>query len=731
MKKYPFYSQEEPSNSAYACLQMVSKYYGKFNSLSAIKGKTNGTNGANGNYNSLIRTADAVGFRTMVSELDFDKIDVKLPLPLIMKWEEDRYAVVYKVTKKQVVLADPVKGLLKFDKADFMKTISKNGSDQDQQQALILQPKPEFYTSEGDKTGRESDGSGFMMLYKYLIPYKKEIVQLLFGMVAGSLLMLVLPFLTQAVVDVGIANQNIMIINVILIAMLVLYFSRTVVDFIRAWIMLHVGTRINISIISDFLIKLMKLPIPFFDGKKIGDILQRIGDHRRIETFLTGATLDFVFSFFNLLVLGIVLAIYHMSIFLIFLAGSILYITWVLIFMKKRRVLDFKRFDQMSENQSTIIQLVKGMQENRLHNCENEKRWEWERIQVRLFGINIKSLTLNQYQTAGSVFIYEASNIFITYFAATSVIAGEMTLGMMLSIQFIMGQLNGPINSIIRFIYLAQDAKMSLERLNTYHNVDDEELSPEKKVTQIQTNSDIHINQLSFKYDESERYALKNIDMKIPTNKTTAIVGTSGSGKTTLIKLLLKFYKPTSGGIKLGATDLGDLSNVNWRAKCGVVLQDGFIYTDTIAQNIVVKGDVDPERLEFAIRMANIQEHIQALPNGYNTLLENGEDMLSQGQKQRLLIARAVYKNPDFLFFDEATNALDAKNERVIMHNLNDFTQGKTVVVVAHRLSTVRNADQIVVLDQGEIVESGNHQELVDKKGFYFSLIKNQLELGA
>ncbi|MFZ6013878.1 MAG: peptidase domain-containing ABC transporter, partial [Bacteroidota bacterium] len=387
-------------------------------------------------------------------------------------------------------------------------------------------------------------------------------------------------------------------------------------------------------------------------------------------------------------------------------------------------------FDWMSANQSTVIQLIKGMQENRLHNCENEKRWEWERIQVKLFGINIKSLTLNQFQSAGSIFIYEVSSIFITYFAATAVIRGEMTLGMMLSIQFIMGQLHEPINAIIRFIYLAQDAKMSLERLNAYHKVEDEEPVRQNKVMQISGNADMVIKDLTFRYEEAAYDALKNINIVIPARKTTAIVGTSGSGKTTLIKLLLKFYKPTSGSIRLGPTDLEDLSNVHWRAKCGVVLQDGFIYTDTIARNIAIKGEIDTERLESAIQAANIQEHVRALPHGYNSRLENGEDMLSHGQKQRLLIARAVYKNPDFVFFDEATNALDAHNEKIIMQNINEFARNKTVIVVAHRLSTVKNADQIIVLDRGEVVESGTHLELVEKKAFYFNLVRNQLELG-
>ncbi len=570
-------------------------------------------------------------------------------------------------------------------------------------------------------------------MFSYLRPYKKIITQLFLGLLLGSLLQLIFPFLTQSIVDKGINNQDLSFVTLIIIAQLVLIFSRTIVEFIRSWILLHLGTRINISLISDFLIKMMKLPVSFFDSKMIGDLIQRIGDHRRIENFLTSSTLNILFSFVNLIIFGIVLLVYSVNIFLIFLVGSVLYTLWVYIFMKKRRELDNRRFAQLSDNQSNIIQLITGMQEIKLNNCEKQKRWEWERIQARLFRVNIASLSLNQYQQAGGVFINEVKNIIITFIAAKSVIDGQMTLGMMLAVQYIMGQLNSPINQMISFLQSTQDAKISMERLGEIHQKDDEESDETPKIDILPETRDLNIEKVSFQYEGPHSpFVLEDVDLKIPEKKITAIVGTSGSGKTTLIKLLLGFYQPVKGKIKLGDQYLNNISNRMWREKCGVVMQDGFIFSDSIANNIAVSEEFpDRKKLLHAVKVANIQEFIESLPLGYNTKIGQNGVGLSQGQKQRILIARAVYKNPEFIFFDEATNALDANNERVIMENLDQFFKGKTVVVVAHRLSTVKNADQIVVLEKGKLVEKGTHKELTKKKGAYYELVRNQLELGA
>jgi len=570
-------------------------------------------------------------------------------------------------------------------------------------------------------------------LLKYLKPHRKLVTQLILGFIAGSLIQLIFPFLTQSIVDVGINTQDIGFIYLVLAAQMMLFFSRMTVDFIRSWILLHISTRINISIISDFLIKLMKLPIGFFDTKMIGDLLQRIGDHRRIERFLTSQSLNVVFSVFNIVIFSIVLIIYKWSIFLVFISGSALYIVWVFMFLKKRRELDFKQFVQLADNQSKLIQLINGMQEIKLNNYERQKRWEWERIQARLFKVNIKSLSLQQYQQAGSVFINETKNIVITILAATAVVNGSMTLGMMLAIQYIIGQMNSPLDQMVEFMQVSQDAKISLERLSEIHTQKDEEQDQEGKLTTLPSEADITISDLVFQYEgpKSPR-VLNDIKMVIPKGKVTAIVGTSGSGKTTLVKLLLGFYPPVAGSIKVGNSDLAQFKQQWWRDQCGAVMQDGFIFSDTIANNIALPEDeVDKERLAYAVRLANIQEFIESLPLNYNTKIGPEGVGLSQGQKQRILIARAIYKNPEFIFFDEATNALDANNEKVILENLNEFFAGKTVVVVAHRLSTVKNAHQIVVLEKGEMVELGTHEELTAKQGAYYNLVKNQLELGS
>lgn len=555
---------------------------------------------------------------------------------------------------------------------------------------------------------------------------------MILSLIFGSLIQLIFPFLTQSIVDFGIANNNLSFITLVLIAQMVLFVSRMSVDFIRSWIMLHISTRINISLISDFLIKLMKLPIGFFDTKMTGDLLQRIGDHDRIESFLTGQSLATLFSFVNLIIFGIVLVYYSFTIFLVFLIGSALYIGWIYLFMKKRRELDHKRFREASAEQSNKIQLIQAMQEIKLQNAEKQMRWEWERIQVRLFKVSIKGLALSQYQSLGTVFINESKNLIITFLSAYFVVKGNLTLGMMLAIQYIIGQLNSPVSQIIGFVQSWQDAKISMERLGEIHNKEDEENPNEQKINILPTDKSLKIENIEFQYTPPHsEIVLKDVSLLIPENKVTAIVGTSGSGKTTLVKLLLGFYNHYKGNILLGDNQLKNYSQAWWRSQVGAVMQDGFIFNDTIARNIAVgQENIDKLRLVEAVKTANIQEFIENLPLGYNTKIGSEGTGLSQGQKQRILIARAVYKNPQYLFFDEATNSLDANNEKIIMDNLNRFFKGRTVVIVAHRLSTVKNADQIVVIEKGEIVEVGTHEHLTNLRGVYFELVKNQLELG-
>jgi ATP-binding cassette subfamily B protein len=617
--------------------------------------------------------------------------------------------------------------------------------------ALLLEPTPAFYEKEDEK----KDRAKFSYIFRYLKPYHKYIVQLFLGLLLGSLLQLIFPFLTQSIVDYGISNQNLGFVTLILIAQLVLFASQTVVEFIRSWILLHITARINISMISDFLIKLMKLPIRFFDIKMIGDIMQRIHDNSRIQNFLTSSTLSTLFSFVNLIIFSIVLGLYNLKILAIFIAASILYVLWIVVFLRRRKELDYKRFAQASAEQSNLYQLITGMQEIKLNNCEKQKRWEWENIQVKLFNVSIKGLALSQYQQAGAFFIDQTKNIIISFFAAQAVITGNMTLGMMMAVQYIIGQLNAPISQLIGFVQSAQDAKISLERLGEIHDREDEEEEggkAEGRRQKAEGNSyaltvlrsyGLSIKDLTFQYDglHSET-VLDNVSLEIPNGKITAIVGMSGSGKTTLVKLLLGFYPPTNGEIKIGEYNLQNINTHVWRDHCGAVMQDGFIFSDTIANNIMI-GDTSnlapqtsnhiphtAHRLLHAAKVANILEMVEGLPLGFNTKIGQEGQGISQGQRQRILIARAVYKNPEFIFFDEATNALDANNEKVIMENLNEFFEGKTVVVVAHRLSTVKNADHIVVLEKGKIVEQGTHKELTKLKGVYYELVKNQLELG-
>jgi len=709
------------------CIRMIAAFYGKSYSLQRLRQLAHITR-EGVSLLGLSEAAEAIGFRTIGARITFEQL-FQAPKPCVVHWDQEHFVVVYKLRKSKVYVADPAFGLVEYSEAEFKKHwLATVRHGEEKGICLLFDPTPKFFEFEGEQANRGQ----FRFLLKYLKPHRKLVVQLVLGFIAGSLIQLIFPFLTQSIVDVGINTQDINFIYLVLAAQMMLFISRMTVDFIRSWILLHISTRINISIISDFLIKLMKLPIGFFDTKMIGDLLQRIGDHRRIERFLTSQSLNVIFSVFNIVIFSIVLIIYKLSIFLVFLCGSVLYIAWVFMFLKRRRELEFKQFVQLADNQSKLIQLINGMQEIKLNNYERQKRWEWERIQARLFKVNIKNLSLQQYQQAGSVFINETKNIVITVLAATAVVNGNMTLGMMLAVQYIIGQMNSPLEQMVEFMQVSQDAKISLERLSEIHTQKDEEQDQAGKLTDLPSNADLTISDLLFQYEgPNSPKVLNHINLTISHGKVMAIVGTSGSGKTTLVKLLLGFYPPVSGNIKVGSSDLFQFKQQWWRDRCGAVMQDGFIFSDTIANNIALPEDeVDKERLAYAVRLANIQEFIESLPLNYNTKIGPEGVGLSQGQKQRILIARAIYKNPEFIFFDEATNALDANNEKVILENLNEFFKGKTVVVVAHRLSTVKNANQIAVLERGELVELGTHEELTAKQGAYYNLVKNQLELG-
>ncbi len=727
MQKFPYYKQTEAKDCGPTCVKIIAKYYGKIINTQQLRTLSETTREGS----SLLGLSEAVekmGFRSLGVKLTFSNL-LEATLPCIIHWNKNHYVVVYKIKKGIVYISDPAHGLITYTKVEFINHWIGNNADENTEEgiALLVEPTPLFYKEEFE----EDEPFGFSFIFKYLFKYKKFIVQLIVGLLAGSLLQLILPFLTQSVVDVGIKNQDVNFIYLILFAQLFLYIGKASLEIIRSWILLHLSTRINISLISDFFIKLMKLPISYFDVRMTGDLLQRINDHKRIERILTTSSLTILFSLFNLVVFSFVLGYYSIQIFGVFALGSVFYISWVLFFFKKRKELDYKRFSQVSQEQSKVIELINGMQEIKLHNAERRMRWNWEYVQARLFKIYTKSLALEQTQSVGSNFINEIKNMFITILSAKLVIDGEITLGMMMAISYIVGQLNAPVTQLISFMRDVQDAKISLERLGEIHNMEDEEKEEDEKVTNIPENADINLKNISFRYTGGLEPVLNDVSFTIPANKTTAIVGVSGSGKTTLIKLLLRFYELDKGEILIQNFNLKNISQKVWRANCGVVMQEGYIFNDTIAKNIAVGEDyVDTKKLIHAVDVANVSDYIDGLPLGYNTKIGNEGSGLSTGQKQRLLIARAVYKDPKYLFFDEATSALDANNEMVIMEKLNTFFSDKTAVVIAHRLSTVKSAHQIVVLDKGKIVEVGNHTELINQKGNYYHLVKNQLELG-
>lgn len=728
MAKFPFFKQKDAKDCGPTCLKMIAAFYKRSIPIELLRQLSENTREGS----SLLGLSDAsekIGFRSMGAKLSLDSIKA-MNLPCVLHWNKVHYVVLFEIKDNMFHVADPAHGILKYDEREFLNFwIGSQANDKTEEGiALLLEPTPKLFQTDFEEFDVDF---GFSFITKYLFRYKSFIWQLVFGLVAASLLQLIFPFLTQSVVDIGIENQDIHFVYLILFSQIALFLGKTALEVVRSWIMLHLSTRVNISIISDFFVKLMNLPISFFDTRMTGDILQRINDHERIERILTNSSLNVLFSMITFVVFSFVLAYYNLKIFGVFIVGSLLYFLWITIFLKKRKDIDYKRFSQVSAEQSKVIELINGMQEIKLHNAEKKKRWSWEYLQAKLFKVSIEGLVLEQYQNVGSQFINECKNILITFLSAKLVINGEITLGMMLSVSYIVGQLNSPIAQLINFVREVQDARISLDRLSEIHNKKDEEGVETQRIKDYSKDLDFKLNKVSFRYIGSEQFILKDLDLVIPANKVTAIVGVSGSGKTTLMKLLLKFYEPNKGEIKYGTHGLKNISQKSWREDSGVVMQEGYIFNDTIANNIAVGIDfIDKKKLAHAVDVANIKDFIESLPLSYNTKIGMEGVGLSTGQKQRLLIARAVYKNPDFLFFDEATSALDANNEKVIMEKLNVFFQNKTVVVIAHRLSTVKNAHQIVVLDKGKAIEIGNHDELIEKKGSYYHLVKNQLELG-
>lgn len=730
MRRFKVCMQHDAMQCGIACLRMVCLYYGVKHSMDSLSrlclATTEGV--------SLLGMSDAaerLGLHTVCGRVGFDQI-AEAPLPCILHWNQNHFVVLYRIRRgcKKFYIADPAKGLVTCTREEMKEhwvcTRSDGG---DKGIAMFMETTPAFYSRK--ENGTQEDDRSLRFLFGYVKKYKKNFGQIAIGLLLGCVIQLILPFLTQAIVDEGIKGKDIGFIWLILFGQLMLTISSTALDFIRRWLLLHINMRVNVALVSDFFIKLLRLPMSFFDTKLTGDILQRMGDHSRVNSFLTGQTLNVMFSMLSLIVFSVVLLMYNKVIFVIYMAGSAFYVAWIMMFMRRRKTLDYELFEQQAINKNKTYEFITCMQEIKLQDCRKRVRWEWEDTQADLFAVQMKSQKLQQAQEAGSIFINELKNMIVTVVAATSVIHGELTFGMMLAVQYIIGRLNGPIEQLMGFIYSVQDVKISLERINEIHHIKDENADGHESTLKEEPHS-IKLDNVSFKYDAfSPKKIIDGVSIDIPKGKVTAIVGASGSGKTTLIKLMLGYYPVNEGHIIIGDTDIAHINLDWWRRQCGVVMQDGVVFSGTIARNIAIDdNDIDKERMIRAAEIACIKDYVMSLPLKFDTKIGHDGMGLSQGQKQRILIARAVYKDPYFIFLDEATNSLDADNERMIVGNLANFYCGRTVVIVAHRLSTVSNADRIIVLHDGRIAESGTHNELVKKGGMYYHLVKNQLELG-
>lgn len=726
-RSFPISLQHDSMMCGVACLQMICRHYGKNYTQDELSDICH-TGLAGVSLLGLADAAETLGFRIFSSKFTVDNLG-KILLPCILHWNQSHFVVLYKVEKGKYYIADPGKGRITYQFVDFVRHWA--GGDADSKGiAMLMEPTEVFH--HGIPAKKVEGKRSFRFILNYLRQYSSWLLQVVLGLFVGSLLQLAFPFLTQSIVDIGIRDKDIGFVWLVLIGQVFITFSRTAVDFIRRWLLLHISMRINISLVSDFFIKLMQLPMSFFDAKRLGDLLQRIGDHSRINSFLTGQVLGIIFSSVNFVVFGAVLLVYSKQIFFVFLFFCVLYAGWMLLFLHQRKIIDYEIFEEQAANSNKTYQLITAMQEIKLQGCELRRRWDWEDIQADLFVTQMKSLKFQQAQEAGAIFFNELKNIIITVLSATAVIKGELTIGMMLSVQYIIGQLNGPVERLMALIYSIQDVRISLERINEVHEKSNEDTAERTRVSFADCKLDIRLEHVGFRYDPHALHkTLDDICIHIPEGKVTAIVGASGSGKTTLVKLMLGYYPLESGRIMISGANIEEYNMRWWREQCGVVMQDGVIFSESIARNIAVdNNDVDAKRLEWASQIANVEEIVTNLPLGYDTIIGKDGLGLSQGQKQRILIARAVYKTPSYVFLDEATNSLDAHNERLITEKLNHFFSGKTVVIVAHRLSTVMNADQIVVMERGKVVECGTHQTLTALHGIYYKLVKNQLELG-
>jgi ATP-binding cassette subfamily B protein len=725
-KRFYHINQMDQMDCGATCLRIVFKHYGQSVSIHKIRKLCQTTkNGVN--LLGISEAAEKLGFRTYGVRLSLEQLK-EVELPCILHWNQNHFVVLYKIQKGKYYVSDPATGLIIYTEKEFSKNWFST-KELHEGLSLILTPGPEFYQIEEEERNL---ALGWKKIFTYFYKYKKLFIQLILGMVLGTILSLITPFLTQSVVDIGINTKNIGFINLILIAQLMLFVGSVSVSFIRSWIMLHISTRINISILTDLLIKIMKLPMNFFDLKTHGDIMQRMSDQQRIEGFLTGTTLNTLFSLVNMFIFGSLLIIYNKTIFIIFILSTMLYTLWILAFMKYRRELDHKRFKLSSENQTYMVEMIQSIRDIKLNNAQKQKRWGWEALQAKLFKFRVESLALSQYQSIGSMAINQAKGILITYISAKSVIDGDITLGGMMAIQYIVGMVSNPVELLLGFMQSYQDAKISLERLNEIYETAEEEDVQKDYFTELPKDKTIEIRNLTFRYFGAGNDPIfTKLNLSFPAGKTTAIVGASGSGKTTILKLLLRYYQPEEGDIYIGNKKLNQISFNLWRDSCGSVLQENYIFADTIENNIAVNEEIpNSDKIQQAIRVANLDEFIADEPFGLATKIGTAGKGISQGQKQRLMIARAVYKEPEYIFLDEATNSLDANNEKVIVERLNEFFNNRTVIIVAHRLSTVKNADNIIVLEKGEIVEQGTHRELTDMRGKYYELVKNQLELG-
>lgn len=721
-KRFPVEYQMDSQDCGPASLKIIAKYFGRYYSLQYLRDRC-GITKEGVSLLDISTGAESIGLRTLAIKCTLNDVVSKVPLPAIVFWNENHFVVVYNADKKYIWISDPAKGRVKYTHEEFRKGWYPKGEENGV--LLAVEPTVDFQKSEAEKTQRKSTFSGIL---RYFFPYKKQFGLVLGIMLVVTLLQAVLPFISKAVIDVGIKTSDVNFIHMVLFGNICILASVMAFNVLRDWVLLHITSRVNIALISDYLIKLMKLPVTFFENKLLGDILQRAQDHERIRSFIMNNSLALIFSSLTFIIFTIILLVYNANIFYIFLAGSACYIVWVLLFLSIRKKLDWEYFELLSKNQSYWVETVSAIQDIKIFNYEKYRRWKWEEIQARLYHVNKKVLTVTNAQNLGAQFIEGMKNMAIVFYCAVAVINGEITFGVMISTQFILGMLNGPLIQFINFVVSAQYAKISFLRINEIRELEDEEdLLSIGSTTVMPEKKDITLENVFFQYTPNGSMVLRNVFLRIPEKKVTAIVGGSGSGKSTLLKLLVRLYKPTHGEIKMGGMNVTAINLRQWRDLCGVVMQDGNIFSDTILNNIVLDDDhIDYDRLREVCRTAQLEEEINSMPKGFETMIGETGRGLSGGQKQRLLIARALYQDPEFLFLDEATNSLDVMNERKIVEALSNAFKQRTVVVIAHRLSTIKHADQIVVLNQGYIAEIGNHQTLMEKKGLYYQLVATQ-----